>query len=113
MEQNYVRKVFRQYTELDNLDEVYDTSEESEKGRGTRHLHLLTTHSLRHYAITRFARATNGNIILASKFARHSEPSTTMRYIHTDKKELYEAIDSISVGDIDALKKKLGGKVNV
>lgn len=107
LEQNYIRKVFRKYVALAGLDDVYDTSEESEPKRATRKLHLLTTHSLRHYAITRFARSTNGNIVLTSRFARHSEPSTTMRYIHTDKKELYEAIDSISTGDIDALKKRL------
>ena len=105
LEQNYVRKVFREYVREAGLDEVYDVSEETESKRKIRHLHLLTTHSLRHYAITRFARATNGNILLASRFARHSDPSTTMRYIHTDKKELYEAIDSISTTDIDALKR--------
>ncbi len=70
-------------------------------------MHLLTTHSLRHYAITRFARQTNGNVVLASKFARHSDPNTTIRYIHTDKKELFAAIDNINTGDIDALKKRL------
>ena len=107
LEQNYVRKVFREYIQLAGLDQVYDVSDETDPNRARRNLHLLSTHSLRHYAITRFARATNGNILLASKFARHSEPSTTMRYIHTDKRELYEAIDSISTSDIDALKKRL------
>jgi integrase len=58
-----------------------------------RALHRLTTHSLRHYAITRFTKATNGNVVLASRFARHSNPSITMRYISKDKKELYENIE--------------------
>lgn len=107
LEQNYVRKVFREYVELANLDEVYDVSNESNPSRKRRQLHLLTTHSLRHYAITRFARSTNGNVVLASKFARHSDPNTTLRYIHTDKQELYEAIDSIATDDVDALKKRL------
>lgn len=107
LEQNYVRKVFREYVIEANLDEVYDTSNESDRNRRTRRLHLLTTHSLRHFAITRFARSTNGNVVLASKFARHSDPNTTLRYIHTDKHELYEAIDSINTGDIDALKRRL------
>ena len=107
VEQNYVRKVFREYVELAGLDETYDTSEESSPNRKKRRLHLLTTHSLRHYAITRFARETNGNVVLASKFARHSDPSTTMRYIHTDKRELYQAIDEINTNDIDAMKKRL------
>ena len=70
-------------------------------------MHLLTTHSLRPYAITRFARETNGNVVLASKFARHSDPSTTMRYIHTDKREFYQAIDEINIGGIEILKKAI------
>jgi len=107
LEQNYVRKVFRQYVQRANIDEVYDVSDESNSKRKIRQLHLLTTHSLRHFAITRFARSTNGNVVLASKFARHSDPNTTLRYIHTDKHELYEAIDNINTGDIDALKKRL------
>ena len=107
LEQNYVRKVFREYVQLAGLDDVYDMSDESNPKRATRQLHLLITHSLRHFAITRFARSTNGNVVLASKFARHSDPNTTLRYIHTDKRELYEAIDNISTGNIDALKKRL------
>ncbi len=110
LEQNYVRKVFREYIQEANLDEIYDTSTETGFGRKERKLHLLTTHSLRHYAITRFARQTNGNVVLASKFARHSDPNTTMRYIHADKRELYEAIDEINVGDIDAMKRRLVSK---
>ncbi len=81
------------------LDEVYDTREESEFKRVVRKLHILTTHSLRYYAITRFARKTNGNLVLTSRFARHSSSNTTMTYIHSDKKELYAAIDQIASDD--------------
>ncbi|EQD35384.1 integrase family protein, partial [mine drainage metagenome] len=73
---------------------VYDTSDETNPARSVRHLHRLTTHSLRHYAITRFAKQTNGNLVLTSRFARHSDPSTTMTYITTRKDELYKEIDS-------------------
>jgi integrase len=92
VEPNYVRKVFREYVVKAGLDEVYDQSDETQ-GRQQRRLHLLTTHSLRHYAISRFARQTNGNLILSSKFARHLKPQTTMTYIHVDKEELYREID--------------------
>ena len=93
VEPNYVRKVFRQYVVEALLDEqAYGLSEE-EHGRASRQLHRLTTHSLRHYAITRFAKQVNGNLVLTSRFARHSEPSITMKYINTDKTELYEAIE--------------------
>lgn len=88
------------------LDEVYDVSTEKD-GRPAHKLHRLTTHSLRHYAITRFARSTNGNVVLTSRFARHRDMSTTSRYINTDKKEIYEVIDALSVSEVALLKKKL------
>ncbi len=93
LEQNYVRNRFREYVRLAGLDEVYDTSDESSPERDLRHLHRLTTHSLRHYAITNFSKQTNGNVVLTSRFARHSDPSTTMTYITTNKQELYDQID--------------------
>ena len=94
LEQDYVRNRFRHYVRLAGLDEVYDTSDETNPERSVRHLHRLTTHSLRHYAITSFAKQTNGNLVLTSRFARHSDPSTTMTYITTSKEELYKEIDN-------------------
>jgi integrase len=93
LEPNYIRKVFRYYVSEAMLDEdAYGTSEE-DKGRAIRQLHRLTTHSLRHYAITKFAKACNGNLVLTSRFARHSEPTMTMTYINTQKEELYSIIE--------------------
>ena len=91
---DYARNRFRQYVVLAGLDEVYDVSEE-EADRAVRHLHRLTTHSLRHYAITRFAKGCNGNLVLTSRFARHHEPNTTMTYIAKDKDELYGQMDRV------------------
>jgi len=99
---NYVRNRFRYYTQLAGLDEVYDVSDEADGGRVPRRLHRLTTHSLRHYAITKFAKQTNGNLVLTSRFARHLEPNTTMTYINTDKSELYSQIDMMSMGEVRA-----------
>ena len=107
LEKNYVRKVFREYIRAAKLDEVYDHSEES-YGRTPRRLHMLTTHSLRHYAITSFARQSNGNVVLSSRFARHSDPSTTMTYINTRKDELYKAVDgAFSIERTSNLKNQL------
>jgi integrase len=107
LEKNYVRKVFREYVQAAKLDEVYDQSEET-YGRTPRRLHRLTTHSLRHYAITSFARQNNGNVVLSSRFARHSDPSTTMTYINTRKDELYRAVDeTFSLERASSLKAKL------
>jgi integrase len=108
LEQNYVRNRFRHYVRLAGLDEVYDTSDETNPNRSVRHLHRLTTHSLRHYAITSFAKQTNGNLVLTSRFARHSDPSTTMTYISARKEELYKEIDStFSLERFDKLKRSV------
>jgi integrase len=93
LDMNYVRGRFRRYVVKAGLDESYDISDES-KGRSVRRLHRLTTHSLRHYAITSFSRQTNGNVVLTSRFARHANPNTTMTYISTRKEELYREIDN-------------------
>jgi integrase len=93
VEVNYVRKVFRETIRHAELNQVYDYSEETTVAHKPRPLYRLTTHSLRHYAITHFAKSTNGNIVLSSRFARHSNPSTTMRYISKDLAELYHNID--------------------
>ncbi|MGC8791602.1 MAG: hypothetical protein ACP5PO_08880, partial [Desulfurella sp.] len=91
----YARKVFREALKDSGLDYAYGYSEEAYPGRKERPLYRLTTHSLRHYAITKFAKSTNGNIVLTSRFARHADPSTTMQYVSRDNEELYKNIDYI------------------
>ena len=90
---NYVRKVFRDTLKLSALDEFYAYSEETDPNKKERRLYRLSTHSLRHYAITKFSKSNNGNVVLSARFARHASPSTTMRYIAKDKDELYRNID--------------------
>jgi integrase len=108
IEQNYIRNRFRYYVVKTGLDQTYDTSEESVAGRPVRSLHRLTTHSLRHYAITSFSKQTNGNLVLTSRFARHADPSTTMVYVSTKKEELYKEIDNaFSIENITLLKKRI------
>ena len=99
LESNYVRKVFRTYVEQANLDEQPYSASDETNGRRPRELHRLTTHSLRHYAITRFSKSVNGNLILTKAFARHREVAVTLNYINTDKSELYSAIEkAFSIG---------------
>ncbi len=108
VEPNYVRNMFRYYVIKAGLDQTYDTSEESVAGRQVRSLHRLTTHSLRHYAITSFSKQTNGNLVLTSRFARHADPSTTMVYVSTRKEELYKEIDNtFSLERLDKLKRSI------
>ena len=109
----YVRNQFREYAQRANLNEVYDQSDESRPGRAVRSLHRLTTHSLRHYAITHFAEQNNGNVLLASKFARHAKAETTMTYIHLNRKALYAGIDgAFGVNQAIALRAKISKRGN-
>ena len=108
--ENYVRNRFRYYAEKAGLSEVYDQSDEL-KDRVPRTLHNLTAHSLRHFAITKFAEQTNGNVFLTSKFARHTKPATTMIYISTNKKALYDGIDgAFSISEAQRLSSRLSVK---
>ena len=108
MDEGYVRNQSREYVKEAGLDEIYDQSDESRPGRVPRMLHRLTTHSLRHYAITHFAEQNNGNVLLASKFARHLKTETTMTYLNVNKKALYDGIDgAFSISQAVALKSKL------
>ncbi len=105
LSKDYVRNSFRFYVQKAGLDRVYDSSDESNYDRTPRSLHRLTTHSLRHYAITSFSKQTNGNIILTAKFARHRATAVTLTYISTSKQELYKEIDkAFSVDQADRLK---------
>ena len=103
---NYVRNRFRYYVKLADVDQVYDISEESDS-RTPRRLHRLTTHSLRHYAITSFSKQTNGNVVLTSRFARHASPETAMIYISTKKEELYKELDNIDMDSVERLKRSI------
>jgi len=94
LDSNYVRVRFREFIVKAGIDEVYGVSDET-KGRAVRRLHRLSSHSLRHYAITKFARETK-DLVLASRYARHASPDTTMTYISTDKSQLYQAIEQTS-----------------
>ena len=83
------RAYFEKYVKKAKLSEIYGYAATG----NPRALHRLSTHSLRHYAITNFVRKNQGNAVLASSFARHSNLQTTMTYIHMSKNELYEGIE--------------------
>ena len=108
LKMDYVRNRFRYYVEQADIDQVYDISDESYQNHVPRRLHRLTTHSLRHYAITSFSKQTNGNIVLTSRFARHADTSTTMVYVSTKKEELYKEIDNtFSLQKVQSLKNRI------
>lgn len=90
---NYIRKIFRYYISLAGLRQIYDTTEESIPNRAKRNLSRLTTHSLRHYAITTFNRAVGGDIMLTKAYARHREISSTQIYCFTSREEVFDATE--------------------
>ena len=71
-------------------------------------MHKFSSHSLRHFAISRFARQSGGNLLLTSKFARHLDPSTTTIYTHVDKSEVYQIVDSLALAEVEQLKRRVG-----
>jgi integrase len=86
---SYARQEFNKYIHKAKLYEVYGYSNDAKPRTLTR----LTTHSLRHYAITNHAKKNNGNVVLVNKFARHQRLQTTMTYVYTSKEELYRSIE--------------------
>lgn len=86
------RDLFHDYTKRAKLDEIYGYS----VGSRPKPLYRLSPHSLRHYAITNFCRKNGGNVMLAAKFARHSNLQTTQIYLHVEKDELYGGIERAS-----------------
>ena len=86
---SYARQEFNKYIKKAKLYETYGFSNDAKPRTLTR----LTTHSLRHYAITNHSKKNNGNVVLVNKFARHRRLQTTMVYIYTNKEELYASIE--------------------
>lgn len=93
---SFARQKFHKYIRKAGLHEVYGYSNDSRP----RALARLSTHSLRHYAITKHARSNNGNVVLTNKFARHLRLQTTMTYIYTSKDELYKSIEKAQDGEL-------------
>ena len=113
LKNDYVRNRFKHYVILADIDQIYDIGDEPYQSHVPRRLHRLTTHSLRHYAITHFSKQTNGNVVLPSRFARHADPNTTMIYISTKKEELYKEIDNtFSPEQAENLKRRLSTEVS-
>ncbi|MFH2023827.1 MAG: site-specific integrase [Candidatus Micrarchaeota archaeon] len=104
---NYARVIFRKIIKKLKLDETYGLSD----GQNPKLLHRLSTHSLRHYAVTNFSKKNNGNVVLTSKFARHSRIETTMIYIHTGKDELQRSVSLAQENGIFSRVKKIQERI--
>ncbi len=91
-----LRNLFRKYARKSNLDESYAEAEDHKNqirklNGNNRLLRRLSTHSLRHYFISRTYQNTL-DPITTQKLARHQDLSSTQIYIHTSGFKLVENI---------------------
>ncbi len=89
---HWLRREFRDTCRLANLNQWYSEADDQKSGgykkySKPRKLYRLTTHSLRHYYITRIYK-TCKNPIHTQKLARHREFSSTQVYIHSTEQEI-------------------------
>lgn len=88
---NAMRAAFRDAVVESGLDFTYAMSTERYEGRQVRRLHRLTTHSLRHFFITKVHSRCH-DLVLTQRLARHRNVLTTQRYIYTNQRELDETL---------------------
>jgi integrase len=84
---HWLRREFRDICYLAGLNESYGVSEERYEGKRVRKLYRLTTHSLRHYFITRVYKNSK-NPIFTQRLGRHKDFKSTETYIHTEQNEI-------------------------
>lgn len=91
---NWLRNDFREAIVLAGLNEWYSKTDETNSDRVQRKLHRLTTHSLRHYFITRVYKSTKDPVV-AQKLARHTDLKSTQVYIHTAQNDLDVSMSNV------------------
>ena len=91
-----MRNFFRGYLKKAKLDdiyvELYTTGKQCYGKAKSRKLYRLSTHSLRHYYVTKVYRKTL-NPIVTQMCARHREFKSTSCYINLDNKDTVDALD--------------------
>lgn len=90
---NWIRNEFRRAVRAAGLDFCY--AESTEHCRAVRHLHRLTTHSLRHYFCRKCAIALHGDFRLLQQLSRHRDPKNVQRYCWVSQEEVDQAISSV------------------
>ena len=95
---DWLRNEFRRTCILANLNEWYDYAEDGknpiQKDEGSRKLHRFSTHSLRHYFITKCYGHCK-NPMLTQKLARHQDFRNTQRYINVNYEKLGKVIEDV------------------
>jgi len=88
---NWLRKEFRDVCFLAGLNENYGVSEESYESHRERKLYRLTTHSLRHYFITKVYKNSK-NPLFTQRLGRHRDFKSTQTYININQEEIDNVI---------------------
>jgi len=91
-----MRNFFKRYLRKAKLDDVYvelATVGDQCKGAKSRKLYRLSTHSLRHYYVTKIYKKTL-NPVVTQKCARHRAFRSTEYYINIDPKDCIDALES-------------------
>ena len=95
---HWLPRFFREVCKLAGLDDVYgiadDFNNPTREGKPERKLYRLTTHSLRHYFITKVYLSCK-DPLKTQKLARHSEFKSTQTYIHLNQDELDTTIQKV------------------
>ncbi|MDH3353418.1 MAG: hypothetical protein OEL87_03145, partial [Nanoarchaeota archaeon] len=111
----WLRKEFRQVAKNAKLDEVYGIAEDINNPLshilGERKLYRLTTHSLRHYFITKVYGDCK-DPLKTQKLARHGEFKSTQNYIHLNQNELDKTLSNIFGIEPSAGKEEVSEFVN-
>jgi len=71
-----IRVFFQKLRQDLNLNQVYYTCRDGKK------LYRISPHTLRHYALYRYYKASNNDLITTSKIIGHTHTETTARYIN-------------------------------
>ncbi len=96
---NWLRMEFRKACKLADLNMWYDYAEDdnnavAKKNGKNRKLYRLTTHSLRHYFISKVYNKC-ANPLQTQKLARHRSFKSTQTYIHQSQEKIDETMKSV------------------
>jgi len=95
---HWLPRIFREVCKVAKLDDVYgiadDLNNPTREGKPERKLYRLTTHSLRHYFITKIYTSCK-DPLKTQKLARHCEFKSTQTYIHLNQDQLDTTIQKV------------------
>ena len=103
---HWLPREFRKVCKIAKLDDVYgiadDINNPTRKNRPERKLYRLTTHSLRHYFITKVYSSCK-DPLKTQKLARHGEFKSTQTYIHLNQDDLDKTITNVFGSSINSV----------